>query len=40
MRIYDFGEIDWDEFWSVVKGGGPCNLKIKSQKKPIMMVLG
>ena len=23
----DFGEIDWDEFWSVVKGGGPCNLK-------------
>ena len=24
---YDFGEIDWDEFWSVVKGGGPCNLK-------------
>jgi len=24
---YDFGEIDWDEFWSVVKGGGPCNIK-------------
>jgi ring-1,2-phenylacetyl-CoA epoxidase subunit PaaA len=22
---YDFGEIDWDEFWRVVKGGGPCN---------------
>jgi ring-1,2-phenylacetyl-CoA epoxidase subunit PaaA len=22
---YDFGEIDWDEFWSVVKGNGPCN---------------
>ena len=22
---YDFGEIDWDEFWTVVKGGGPCN---------------
>lgn len=22
---YDFGEIDWDEFWSVVKGKGPCN---------------
>jgi ring-1,2-phenylacetyl-CoA epoxidase subunit PaaA len=20
-----FGEIDWDEFWSVVKGDGPCN---------------
>ncbi|MCH2046247.1 MAG: 1,2-phenylacetyl-CoA epoxidase subunit A [Saprospiraceae bacterium] len=22
---YDFGAIDWDEFWSVVKGNGPCN---------------
>ena len=22
---YDFGKIDWDEFWSVVKGGGPCS---------------
>ncbi len=22
---YDFGEIDWDEFWTVVKGDGPCN---------------
>jgi ring-1,2-phenylacetyl-CoA epoxidase subunit PaaA len=22
---YDFGEMDWDEFWSVVKGNGPCN---------------
>ena len=22
---YDFGEIDWDEFWSVVKGKGLCN---------------
>jgi len=21
----DFGEINWDEFWSVVKGNGPCN---------------
>ncbi len=24
---YDFGEIDWDEFWDVVKGNGPCNQK-------------
>lgn len=24
-RNYDFGEIDWNEFWSVVKGNGPCN---------------
>ena len=22
---YDFGPIDWDEFWRVVKGGGPMN---------------
>jgi len=22
---YDFGPIDWDEFWQVVKGNGPCN---------------
>jgi len=22
---YDFGEIDWDEFWDVVNGKGPCN---------------
>lgn len=22
---HDFGEINWDEFWNVVKGNGPCN---------------
>lgn len=22
---YDFGPIDWDEFWRVVRGNGPCN---------------
>ena len=22
---HDFGAIDWDEFWKVVKGHGPCN---------------
>lgn len=22
---YDFGAIDWEEFWRVVKGDGPCN---------------
>ena len=22
---YDYGEIDWDEFWNVVKGNGPGN---------------
>ncbi len=24
-KHYDFGEINWDEFWDVVKGNGPCN---------------
>jgi ring-1,2-phenylacetyl-CoA epoxidase subunit PaaA len=22
---WDFGAIDWDEFWAVVRGNGPCN---------------
>ena len=22
---YDFGAINWDEFWRVIKGNGPCN---------------
>lgn len=22
---YEYGEINWDEFWEVVKGNGPCN---------------
>jgi ring-1,2-phenylacetyl-CoA epoxidase subunit PaaA len=22
---YDFGPIDWTEFWQVVNGNGPCN---------------
>lgn len=31
---YDFGAIDWDEFWKVVKGGGVCNKsRIKARKK-------
>jgi ring-1,2-phenylacetyl-CoA epoxidase subunit PaaA len=24
-RHYDYGAIDWDEFWQVVNGHGPCN---------------
>jgi len=24
-KHYETGPIDWDEFWSVVKGNGPCN---------------
>lgn len=31
---YDFGPIDWDEFWRVVKGGGPMNKdRISARKK-------
>ena len=22
---WEFGEIDWDEFYNVIKGNGPCN---------------
>lgn len=24
-KNWDFGEVDWEEFWEVVKGNGPCN---------------
>jgi len=24
-KHFDFGEINWEEFWNVVKGNGPCN---------------
>ena len=31
---YDFGPIDWDEFWRVVKGDGPCNRqRLKARRK-------
>ena len=31
---YDFGEIDWDEFWAVVKGKGRMNVdRIAARKK-------
>lgn len=30
---YDFGTINWDEFWNVVKGNGPCNKeRLKARK--------
>jgi ring-1,2-phenylacetyl-CoA epoxidase subunit PaaA len=33
-RHYDFGQIDWDEFWNVVKGNGPCNKqRLDARKK-------
>ena len=31
---FDFGTIDWEEFWEVVKGNGPCNRqRIESRVK-------
>lgn len=30
---YDFGEINWDEFWDVVKGNGPCNKERVAARK-------
>lgn len=33
-KHYDFGEIDWNEFWNVVKGNGPCNRqRLEARKK-------
>jgi ring-1,2-phenylacetyl-CoA epoxidase subunit PaaA len=31
---YDYGPIDWDEFWQVVGGNGPCNKeRVETRKK-------
>jgi ring-1,2-phenylacetyl-CoA epoxidase subunit PaaA len=30
---YDFGEIDWDEFQTVLGGGGPCNRERMSARR-------
>ncbi len=31
---YDFGTIDWNEFWQVVQGNGPCNKeRLETRKK-------
>ena len=31
---YDFGQVNWEEFWNVVKGNGPCNKhRIKTRIK-------
>jgi ring-1,2-phenylacetyl-CoA epoxidase subunit PaaA len=33
---YDFGEIDWQEFYDVLKGNGPCNKeRIETRKNAI-----
>ncbi len=32
---YDFGDIDWEEFWNVVKGNGPCNKEpLEARRNP------
>jgi ring-1,2-phenylacetyl-CoA epoxidase subunit PaaA len=30
---HDFGEIDWDEFWRVVNGNGPCSTQRVAHRK-------
>ena len=31
---YDFGEINWSEFYDVIKGNGPCNRqRIRARQK-------
>ena len=30
---YDFGEIDWDEFMTVISGNGPCNRERLAQHR-------
>jgi ring-1,2-phenylacetyl-CoA epoxidase subunit PaaA len=31
---YDFGKINWEEFWNVVSGNGPCNKqRLEARKK-------
>lgn len=33
-KHYDFGPINWGEFWNVVKGNGPCNKeRLKARKE-------
>lgn len=33
-KHYDFGDLDWDEFWQVVNGHGPCNKqRLDARKK-------
>jgi ring-1,2-phenylacetyl-CoA epoxidase subunit PaaA len=32
-KHYEFGQINWDEFWQVVKGNGPCNKERLAARK-------
>lgn len=34
QKHYDFGKINWEEFWNVVSGNGPCNKqRLDARKK-------
>ncbi len=30
---YDFGELDWAEFYSAIKGAGPCNVQRMQRRR-------
>ena len=30
---YDYGQLDWDEFMSVIKGSGPCNVQRMQRRR-------
>ncbi|HKM25690.1 MAG TPA: 1,2-phenylacetyl-CoA epoxidase subunit PaaA, partial [Corynebacterium sp.] len=30
---YDFGELDWNEFYSAIKGAGPCNVQRMQRRR-------
>jgi len=33
-KHYDFGKINWEEFWNVLSGNGPCNKqRLDARKK-------
>ncbi|MCB0332942.1 MAG: 1,2-phenylacetyl-CoA epoxidase subunit A [Bdellovibrionales bacterium] len=32
-KNWDFGDINWEEFWAVVKGHGPCNVERLEARK-------
>ncbi len=35
-KSYDYGKIDWDEFWAVIKDGGQCGReRIRTRKKAL-----
>lgn len=41
IEHYDFSPVNWEEFWNVVNGNGPCNKeRLEARKKRIMRVGG